>query len=134
MRLFLVIIPSLYIAIKKIRTSALPHLLKKQLTLLMQGLIAPVLMADLIQGFPFKIYGITWIAHSYAGVGFSTIFITLAIYFCTRKIFGLRFLNLKSHVHQPMNLNFIDDFKGVLERLSSVSTNFRELGYITQSF
>ena len=90
-------------------------------------------MADLIQLFPFKVYAITWIAHSYAGVGFSTMLTTIAIYFCTRKIFGLRFLNLKNHVHQPMNINFIDDFKGCLERFSSV-TNFRELGHITQNF
>ena len=131
--LFFVMLSSLFTAIRKIRQSVLPHLLKKQLTLLIQGLIAPIFMADLIQLFPFKIYGITWIAHSYAGVGFSTMLITLAIYFCMRKIFGLRFLNLKSHVHQPMNINFIDDFKGVLEQLSSV-TNLRELGHITQTF
>jgi len=131
--LFIVVVPSLFIAIQKIRSSSLPHLLKKQLKLFMQGLIFPVLMAELIQLFPFKIYGITWIAHSYAGVGFSTILITLAIYFCARKIFGLRFLNLKNHVHQQMNINFIDDFKGVLERLSGV-TNLRELGHITQNF
>jgi hypothetical protein len=131
--LFLVMLPSLYIAIKKIRSSALPYLLKKQLTVLMQGLIAPIFLADLIQLFPFKVYAITWIAHSYAGVGFSTMLTTIAIYFCARKIFGLRFLNLKNHVHQPININFIDDFKGVLEKLSSV-TNLRELGYITQTF
>lgn len=131
--LFIVMVPSLFVAVKRIRSSVLPHLLKKQLALLIQGLIAPVFMADFIQLFPFKIYAITWIAHSYAGVGFSTILTTLAIYFCARKIFGLRFLNLKSHVHRPMNINFIDDFKGVLERLSSV-TNFRELGHITQNF
>lgn len=131
--LFLVMLPSLCIAIQKIRQPDLPYLLKKQLRLFLQGLIAPVFIAELIQLFPFKIYGVTWIAHSYAGVGFSTIFITFAIYFCTRKIFGLRFLNLKNHVQQPMNLNFIDDFKGVLERLSLV-TNFRELGHITQTF
>lgn len=131
--LFLVVLPSLIIAIQKIRHSTLPHLLKKQLKILIQGLILPVVMADFIQLFPFKVYGITWIAHSYAGVGFSTIFTTLAIYFCARKIFGLRFLNLKDHVQQPMNIHFIDDFKGVLERLSSV-TNFRELGYIVEIF
>jgi len=132
--LFLVMLPSTFIAVKKIRSLSLPHLLKKQLKILMQGLILPVFMADFMQLFPFKIYAITWIAHSYAGVGLSTILTTLAIYFCARKIFGLRFLNLKNHVHQPtMNVNFIDDFKGVLERLSNV-TNFRELGHITQSF
>jgi transcriptional regulator of aromatic amino acid metabolism len=131
--LFLVIAPSLLIAVQKIRFSNLPHLLKKQLKVLIQGLILPVVMADFIQLFPFKVYAITWIAHSYAGVGFSTMFTTLAIYFCVKKIFGLRFLNLEGHVQQPMNINFIDDFKGVLERLSSV-TNFRELGHITQNF
>lgn len=131
--LFLVIAPSIFIAVQKMRRSALPHLLKKQLKVLIQGLILPVVMADFIQLFPFKVYAITWIAHSYAGVGFSTMLTTLAIYFCARKIFGLRFLNLKDHVQQPMNINFIDDFKGVLERLSSV-TNFRELGHITQNF
>ncbi len=131
--LFLVIALSLFIAVQKIRSSVLPHLLKKQLKILIQGLILPVVLADFIQLFPFKVYGITWIAHSYAGVGFSTMLTTIAIYFCARKIFGLRFLNLKDHVQQPMNINFIDDFKGVLERLSSV-TNFRELGHITQNF
>ncbi|HSC24796.1 MAG TPA: sigma 54-interacting transcriptional regulator [Candidatus Babeliales bacterium] len=131
--LFIVMLPSLFIAIQKIRSSELPHLLKKQLKVLIQGLIMPFLMADFIQLFPFKVYAITWIAHSYAGVGFSTILTTLSIYFCARKIFGLRFLNLKNHIYQPMNINFINDFKGVLERLSDV-TNLRELGHITQNF
>lgn len=131
--LFVVVAPSLLMAVQRIRNSELPHLLKKQLKILIQGLILPVFMADFIQLFPFKIYGVTWIAHSYAGVGFSTILTTIAIYFCARKIFGLRFLNLKDHVQQPMNINFIDDFKGVLERLSNV-TNFRELGHITENF
>lgn len=131
--LFFVVLPSLFFAVQKIRSSALPSILNKQLKILIQGLIVPLLLADFIQLFPFKIYAITWIAHSYAGVGLSTMLITLAIYFCTRKIFGLRFLNLKNHVQRPMNINFIDDFKGVLERLSKV-TNFRELGHITQGF
>ncbi len=131
--LFIVVTPSLFIAVQRIRNSNLPHLLKKQLKVLIQGLILPIFMADFIQLFPFKVYAITWIAHSYAGVGFSTILTTLTIYFCAKKIFGLRFLNLKDHVQQPMNINFIDDFKGVLERLSVV-TNFRELGHITQNF
>lgn len=131
--IFIMVLPSLFFAVQHIRSSSLPHLLRKQLKVLIQGLILPVVMADFIQLFPFKVYAITWIAHSYAGVGFSTMLTTIAIYFCARKIFGLRFLNLKSHVQLPMNINFIDDFKGVLERLSSV-TSFRELGHITESF
>lgn len=131
--LFPLILPSLFIALKKSRLSVLPHLLKKQLKVLLQGLIIPLWIADFIQLCPFKIYSLEVVAHSYAVIGFATIFTTLAIYFCAKKIFGLRFLNLKDHVQQPMNINFIDDFKGVLERLSGV-TNFRELGHITQNF
>src|SRR4030095_11502491 len=131
--LFPLILPSLYVVLKQIRFGVLPFILKKQLSILVKGLIVPLLVADFIQLCPFKIRSIELLAHNYAAVGFTTLFLTLAIYFCTRKIFGLRFLNLRSHVQQPMNLNFIDDFKGVLERLSKV-TSFRELGHITESF
>ena len=127
------ILPSIYIVLKKIRSDGIPFILKRQLSILVQGLIIPLLVADFIQMFPFKIRSIEALTHNYAAVGFTTILLTLAIYFCARKIFGLRFLNLKDHVQQTMNINFIDDFKGVLERLSSV-TNFRELGHITQNF
>lgn len=131
--LFPLILPSVYIVLNKIRSGVLPFILKRQLSILMKGLIIPLLVADFIQVCPFKIRSLEALANSYAAVGFTTLFLTLAIYFCARKIFGLRFLNLKSHVQQPMNLNFIDDFKGVLERLSKV-TSFRELGHITESF
>jgi transcriptional regulator of aromatic amino acid metabolism len=131
--LFPLILPSIYIVLKKIKSDSLPFILKKQLSLLVQWLIIPLIFADFVQMCPFKIRTLEILAHNYAAVGFTTILLTLAIYFCARKIFGLRFLNLKDHVQQPMNIHFIDDFKGVLERLSSV-TNFRELGHITQNF
>jgi len=131
--LFPLILPSVFIVLKEIRFGSLPFILKRQLSILMQGLIIPLLIADFIQMCPFKIRSLEMLAHNYAAVGFTTILLTLAIYFCAKKIFGLRFLNLKDHVQQPMNINFIDDFKDVLERLSRV-TNFRELGHITQNF
>jgi len=131
--LFPLILPSLFITLQKIRTSTLPFILKKQLKVLINSLIIPLLIADFIQLCPFKIYSLEAIAHSYIVIGFTTIFLTLAIYFCARKIFGLRFLNLKNHVQQAMNINFIDDFKGVLERLSNVKS-LRELGHVTQGF
>jgi len=131
--LFPLILPSVYLVLKQIRFGILPFILKRQLSILMQGLIIPLLVADFIQTYPFKNRSLETLTNSYAAVGFTTLFLTLAIYFCTRKIFGLRFLNLKSHVQRPMNFNFIDDFKHVLERLSGV-TSFRELGHITEGF
>ncbi|HLC06975.1 MAG TPA: sigma 54-interacting transcriptional regulator [Candidatus Babeliales bacterium] len=127
------ILPSVYVVLKEIRFGSLPFILRRQLSIFVKGLIIPLLVADFVQMCPFKIRSLEILAHNYAAVGFTTILLTLAIYFCAKKIFGLRFLNLKDHVQQPMNINFVDDFKGVLERLSSV-TNFRELGHITQNF
>ncbi len=131
--LFPLILPSLFVVIKHSKSTLLPSILKKQINILTRGLIIPILIADFIQLCPFKIRSIEIIAHNYMAVSFTTIFLTLAIYFCARKIFGLRFLNLKTHVQRPMNMNFIEDFKGVLEQLSAV-TSCRELGHITQHF
>lgn len=131
--LFFLFLPSLFIIVQKIRSNQLPAILQAQLKIFLQWLIIPHYLTDCIQMFPFKIYSLDWIAHSYATVGFSTLFLAVALYFCARRILRLRFLNLRSHVQQPMNVNFIDDFKGVLERLSVV-TSFSELGYIIQNF
>ena len=131
--IFPLVIISLVIAIKQIQSGRLPLILKKQAALLIQWLIVPHILFDFIQVFPFKIYDSTWITHSFAVVGISTTLLTCAIFFCARKIMGFRFLNLHSHVQQPININFVNDFKAVLERLSFV-TNLRELGHITQSF
>jgi hypothetical protein len=131
--IFFLAIPNLLIVLQKIKRESLPLILRRQLFVLINSLIIPLLVADFIQVCPFKIRALEALAHNYAAVSFTTIFLTLAIYFCARKIFGLRFLNLKTHVQRPMNINFIEDFKGILERLSSV-TSCRELGHITQSF
>lgn len=131
--LFPLMLPSLFIAIKKIRSTTLPHILTKQLKLLIQAIIIPYWISEFISANPFYTVHPTTITQSIAFESVSTIFITFAIYYCTRKIIGLRFLNLRNHVQQPINLNFINDFKIVLEQLSLV-TNLRELGHITQSF
>ena len=129
--LFPVMIPSLFIAIKKIRSNYLPHILKKQLKLLIVCIIIPHWISEFIQHYPFKIHH--FVTNSFAFVSISTILLTYAIYYSMHKIMGLRFLNLKGHVQQSININFINDFKDILGRLSLV-TNIRELGHITQSF
>jgi len=131
--LFFLMIPSLLIAIYKIRSTTLPHILKKQLKLLIQAIIIPYWISEFICSNPFYAILPTTITQSVAFSSLTAIFITSAIYYCTRKIIGLRFLNIRSHVQQPINLNFINDFKIVLEQLSLV-TSLRELGHITQSF
>jgi transcriptional regulator with GAF, ATPase, and Fis domain len=131
--LFPLILPSVFLVLQRIKGEGIPSLLKKQIAILMKGFIIPLLVADFIQMCPFKLRPLEAFAHNYIAVGFTTIALTLAIYFCARKIFCLRFLNIKNYVQQPMNINFINDFKGALEQLGSVA-NFRELNHVVQQF
>ncbi|HXW85906.1 MAG TPA: sigma 54-interacting transcriptional regulator [Candidatus Bathyarchaeia archaeon] len=112
----------------KIKQYVLPHILKKQFNLLIQFLIIPQMLSDLIHLYPSDT-----VTNSYAFSGFSTIFLTCAIFYCTRKIMGLRFLNAQQHVQAPPKITFVNDFKLILDQLSR-TTNIKELTHITQTF
>ncbi len=51
----------------------------------------------------------------------SALLISYALYYCGKRIMGLRFLNLQSHVEVKDKFNFINDFKNILEELSFVT-------------
>jgi len=123
---------SLYITIYRIRTRNIPRILKRQLKVFIQFIIAPVLLADSIQVYPF-VFITTTIANRSSAVGLTTILITFAIVHCMKKIMGLRFLNFSSHVESPKKFSFIDDFKNILDQFTQV-TSPKELGHITQNF
>lgn len=129
---FIILIPSFYMILKTIRSNTLPKILKKQLKILIPGLIAPFILFDFIQYYPFS-FSPGYIVSNYAVVGISTGLLTVALFFCARKMIGLRFLNFQSHVQSSTTFNFIDDFKDVLEQLGYVS-NMKELGHISQAF
>ncbi len=122
---------SLFFSIKKIRTSNLPKILNKQLTIFLAYLILPYLFIEFLQGayVSFKVFQ----AYFYPCVSISTLLLTYAVYYCMRKVMGLRFLNFNDHVQSKYIYNFIDDFKDALEQLS-FATDMQELGHITQMF
>lgn len=131
---FIILMPSgLAAALYEMHKQQLPSLLKKQFKLLINYLIIPHLLIEFLQLYPIQAFYPTYIANSYSIVGLSTMTFTLALYFCARKIMGLRFLNFASHVQSSVKINFIDDFKETLTQLSHVS-NLRELHHITQNF
>lgn len=130
---FLPVITSLFHIFFKLKSEIkIPKILRKQVKTLIQGIIAPHLILDFIQLYPFSFF-----QHlnedNYVAVTLSTMFLTMALYFCARKMLGLRFLNFKNHVHTHTSLTVIDDFKVVLEQLSHAS-ELSELKHITQSF
>ncbi len=117
----------------KMKKSTVPEILRQQLLIILKFFIYPQLFCDFIQLYPFKIVSNSTLANSYGMVGLSTILLACAMYYCTRRIIALRFLNIKEHVEAADRFNFVNSFKDVLEQFSSV-TNVKELAYITQTF
>ncbi|MGB8366916.1 MAG: sigma 54-interacting transcriptional regulator [Candidatus Babeliales bacterium] len=123
---------TLSITLRKIKTEQLPHILVKQLKI-MYCLIIPHLISDIVQSFPLRLHELNWATNSYALVALTAILLPIGLFYCARKIMGLRFLNLHSKVHALPKVDFIDNFKLILEQLdNAVSTH--ELELITQSF
>ena len=110
----------------------IPRILKKQLSIIIRAFIIPHWLFNIIQ-----LYPLNFSAHqeqlSYAVVGLSALLNTFAIYYCARKVIGLRFLNFQKHTQSSARLNFVNSFKDVLEQFS-FATNNKELVHITQTF
>jgi len=126
-----VILISCYVVIKKIKTTTLPRILKKQLKIFLQFLIAPIWLCDLLQCFSLN-PSHSWITNSYAAATTSTFLITYAMYYCIRRVMELRFLNFQNSVQTISRFNFIDGFKDILEQLSHATT-IHELSHITRN-
>lgn len=122
-----IILPTLFLTFRNIKNEKLPKILKKQLTILIKYLLCPFLFAECI------------VAYSKIGhyivpfLSISTILISYSIYYCIRKVLGLRFLNFNKQLHARQRINFINNFKDILDQLSKVSS-VEELTQITQTF
>jgi transcriptional regulator with GAF, ATPase, and Fis domain len=125
----ILLLATIIINIKKIRSIALPTILKHQLKIFISGIVFPFWLTELFQVWPLENFIPT---NSYAAANISTLLTTIAIYFSTRKFIGLRFLNFRNHVESTTRFNFIDEFKIVLERLSQ-ATSIQELQHLTQT-
>jgi len=131
--LFPVMLSTILIVLQKLYTGNLPQILSKQLKILFAVIIIPIWISDFLQVFPFGIIPGSWTYSSHLPFAISNILLTYALYYCTRKLVGLRFLNFENHVQANSKFNFMDDFKAILEQFSHVS-DLKELGHITQNF
>lgn len=130
---FILVPTSVFSAIIYIRKHHKPKILKQQFNLLLKVLFLPDLIMELLQAMPFNadFTSITWVTNSYTFTAFSNILLTYIIFYCAKKLVGLRFLNIRKHVQGPIRFNFIDNFKDVLEQMG-YATNLSELTHITQ--
>lgn len=124
----IILLPSLYLTFVGMRSSNFPKILQRQLVILIKYLIIPYALSEFIQG-----VFLSQLDFSFAVTNLSTTLLFCALFYSTRKVIGLRFLNFQSHVQADKVYNFIDDFKVVLERFSR-ATNIKELGHISQLF
>lgn len=123
---------TLYQAGKVIISKNIPRILQHQLKIFILALFAPFLIIKLATVNPLN-FAPNSSAISYPFMIFNTILLTCTIYFCTKKLIGMRFLNVKDHVETGYNINFIKDFKKTLGSLSHVS-NLGELNHIVLQF
>lgn len=120
---------------RKLKNKKIPRILHKQFSILLSAVIAPYLISDFIQTCPSNLSSswlAQWTANSHAVISISTLLLTYAIFYCARKMMGLRFLNMSNHIQSPIQFSFIDNFKDVFEQLNN-AMSLKELIHITQT-
>lgn len=126
--------PMLYKICRLIYYHQLPTILTHQLRIFV-GLLVPYLFIELITNKNSYFYFISTLIpiDRFALLSISTVLIAYGIYYCCKRIMGLRFLNFSNHVESNQKFNFINDFRDILEQLTSV-TSVKELAHISQTF
>lgn len=129
----ILIMPSIIIALYKIYYNDIPSILKKQLTIFLQIIIAPLILSDLIQCLP--IFYQTGATSDIAGImgTICTIYMTAAVIFCARNLMRFRFFNFSTRVQDKHVSDLGGNFKDTIEKISLARTP-HELKYITQTF
>jgi len=125
---------SLLFTLRNLYRNKIPLITKKQLNILLKTIIIPLMATEILQSCPtaFSLHSLldVWVTNSYAVTSISTILMTYALYYCTRKMIGLRFLNMQNHVKAPIQMNFTDKFAAVFEQINN-ATNLYELSHLT---
>ena len=114
----------------KSRREALPRILSNQMRYLRMSSIGYLVleMANNI-GVSTALFG----AYHYSFFGLSTLLGSYAMYSASRRIMGLRFLNLRQDVESKEKFNFIVQFRDILEQLS-YATALKDLAHLSQAF
>lgn len=136
--LLFLLFTSLILTLVKLRKTNTPKILKRQLNILMVGLLCPRLISDSIQALSnfteiYPIQVLRDITSNYAVVSASTLLLAYAAYYSTKKVMRLRFLNIRKQVQSTKGYNFINKFTDVLEQLSHAMST-QELTHITKLF
>ncbi len=116
------------------RKHPLPRILTHQIRMLLGTLIVPMVIMDFLQSFPFDfcLTSIKSATNSYTVLGVSNILLTGIIFYCGRKLVGIRFLDLGDHVQSTSNFTFIKNFTEVIDNLGRAAT-MQELSLLARN-
>ena len=132
-QIFFLFIPPVMSFMRMNKNRQAPHILLTQMRIFIFFIVLPHIFLELITHDPFNLFhDIFPKADHFIATG-SFILLTYGIYFCAKKIIGMRFLNVTEQVQGEARFNFITDFKEVLKELGQVTT-LNELKHITSSF
>ena len=128
-----IIIPSIITVLIKLHYKNIPIIVKKQLTIFLQYIMIPLLFFEFVQYAP--IFGPQGSHADISGIiaTLSTIFMTIAIIFCSMHVTRFRFLNFSNKVQDRSQTSLTGSFKNTVEQLSLAKTP-QELIFITQVF
>ncbi len=111
-----------------VKRHTFPKLLTYQTKMFIAGFMAPQLIVKCLTYNPF-----TGVApfDTYLFANLSTIILTAAMYYCTFRLMGLRFLNTRDHITVSRRFNFISLMKEVWVQLNSIA-HPAEFRHVTQ--
>lgn len=111
-----------------IRNTELPRLLTRQVKILIGVFLVPQMVLKNLTYSPFTDGAIF---NTYLFTNISIILLTAAMYYCTFRLMGLRFLNTRDHVTASRKFDFVRLMKDVISQLNSVA-NSAEFRHVTQ--
>ncbi len=126
-------VPTLYLSLITIQRTHAPLILVKQVKTFIYNIVLPHIFLEILTNDPFNFFHKSFKHSEYYIATGSSLLLTYAIYFCSKKIIGMRFLNMSEHVTGEVHFNFVKDFKNVLTQLGHVTT-LNELKNIISNF
>lgn len=133
LHIFIIFLPTFYFFLRMIKRAQAPAILIQQIKTFMYFIVFPHILLDVITNDPFNLFHNTFTHGKYYIYTGSSLLLCYAIYFCSKKILGMRFLNTTDQVQGEGHFEFINDIKTVLKELSLIAS-LNELKNVISSF
>ena len=118
------LLPSICLVLYRINHNNYPRIFKKQIATTIYCLIFPYICIEVLWIYPFQL------TSQYLCI--FNIIVPSLIFYCTRKLVEIRFLNMNDYVQTPTRFSFIKNFTDVLESMGQAST-VTEISLITKN-